>query len=351
MSQQLCEVYGWLSQLKHTISVCQVLITVTYADSFGLQDLPTHVLHKITSSLEPTSQRSLFLSSSQLYRKWHIHVPHHDRHWQFVQQSIELLATMTQQGCCSQDSNVTIHSDAQESWGRIMCQQQEQSLQFELAHSTKAFPDRGSKADYTEKTQDQLWHRLTAVPKLSFATVTAKSAPGTPPLKLQTFAKHSFDCLCNARGFLSFYMNGLEDSFEGLEEGYHALKVLHAVHKGREYWQIDGEECIVTPPNFDFDNVPLEVTSIHAQFVSEGPPAQPYLSPDDPEAYFHPDGQVIHDFAYKGNVDVDAYYDEQHEVANDWYDHMEDLIGEEEVDDMDDLDDADMAQLLGAMQG
>jgi len=347
----LCEAYGWLFQGNHTTSVCRVLITVTYADSFGLQDLPTHVLHKITSSLDPTSQRSLFLSSSQLYRKWHIHVPHHERQWQFVQQSIELLATMTLQGCCSPGSDVTIHSDAQVSWGSIGCQQQEQSLQFELAHSTEAYPIGCNKADYTENTQDQLWHRLTAVPKLSFATVTAVSASGTTPLQLQTFAKHCFDCLCNARGFLTFYMAGLEESSEELEDGYHALKVLHAVHKGREYWQIDGEECIVTPPKIDFDNMPLEVTSIHAQFVSEGPPAQPYLSPGDPEAYFFPDSQVIHDFAYKGNVDVEAYYDEQHEVANEWYDHMGDHMGEEQVDDMDDLDDAAMAQLLGAMQG
>jgi len=321
---------------------------VTYADSFGLQDLPNHVLHKLTSSLDPTSQRSLFLSSSQLYRKWHIHVSRRERQWQFVQQSIDLLASTTLKGCCSQDSNVTVHSDAQVSWGSIRCQQQEQSLQFELAHSGEAFPAGCNMADYTEKTQDQLWHRLTAVPKLSFATVTAKSASGAAPLQLQTFAKHCFDCLCNARGFLTFYMNGLEESSEELEDGYHALKVLHAVHKGREYWEIDGEECIVTPPKIDFDNMPLEVTSIHAQLVSEGPPAQQYLSPDDPEAYFYPDGQVIHDFAYKGNVDIDAWVEMQHDMANEWYDYH---VDEEEIDYMNDLDDAAMAQLLGAMQG
>ena len=344
MDHQLYEAYGWLFQVNYTISVCRVLNTVTYADSLGLQDLPTHVLHKITSSLDPTSQHSLFLSSSQLYRKWHIHVSHHERHWQFVQQSINLLVNTIPEGCCSQASNVTVHCDAQVTWGIIRCQQQEQSLQFELAHSNST----QFAVDYTEKTQDQLWHRLTAVPKLSFATVTATSASGATPLQLQTFAKHCFDCLCKARGFLTFYMNGLGESHEALEGGYHALKVLHAVRKGKEYWQIDGEECIVTPPKIDFDNMPLEVTSIHAQLVSEGPPAQPYLSPDDAEAYFHPDSQVIHDFAYKGNVDVNAYYDELHEVANEWYDYHN---SEEEVDDMDDLDDAAMAQLLGAMQG
>ena len=316
MNQQLCEFYGWLSQVNHTISVCQVLITVTYADSFGLQDLPTHMLHRITSSLDPASQRSLFLSSSQLYRKWHIYVPHHERHWHFVQQSINLLATATLQGCCSPASDVTIHSDAQVSWGSIGCQQQEQSLQFKLAHSTKAYPFGCSKEDYTENTQDQLWHRLAAVPKLSFASVMAMSTSGATSFQLQTFAKHCFDCLCNARGFLTIFMDGLEQSSEALIDGCHVITILHAVHKGKEYWQIDGEECILTPPKIDFDNMPLEVTSIEAQFVSEGPPAQPCLCPGNPATFFYPDRQVIHDFAYKGNVDVDAYFKDLHETAN-----------------------------------
>ncbi len=218
MNQQLCEVYGWYSQVNHAISVCQVLITVTYADSFGLQDLPTHVLHRITSSLDPTSQRSLFLSSSQLDRKWQIHVPHNERNWQFVQQSINLLATATLQGCCSPASNVSIHFDAQVLWGSIGCQQQKQSLQFE-AHSTEAYPFGCGKEDYTEKTQDQLWHRLAAVPKLSFATVTAMSTLGATSFQLQTFAKHCFDCLCNARGFLTIFMDDLEQSSEALIDG------------------------------------------------------------------------------------------------------------------------------------
>ena len=62
----------------------------------------------------------------------------------------------------------------------------------------------------------------------------------------------------------------------------------------------------------------------------------------DPKDVFYPESQVISDFAYKGNIDIDAWVDRQHQAAIDWYDH---------ADDFDDMDDADMAQLLGAMQG
>ena len=114
-------------------------------------------------------------------------------------------------------------------------------------------------------------------------------------------------------------MEGLEVSSECLKPGYHALKISHAMHTKKDSWQVDGRMCIVLPPNLDFDNMPAEVTSIHAHYVSQGPPDQPYLSPDDPEAYFYPDSQVIHDFAYKGNVDMEAWADMQHEMAASWF--------------------------------
>ena len=327
---------------------------LVHAGECALQDLPLHVLHKITSSLDPSSQRSLFLSSSQLYKKWLIQIPDQERHWQFVQQSISVLADTTLVGCCTPDSNISIHSNPHVPWGKISCQRQQQDLHFGLAHSTKLYPDSDAQPDYSGISPAQLWHRLTAIRELAFATVTLKSAPHATPQELVTFAKRCFDLLCNAKSFLTFYMEGLEESSEELEPGYHALKVLHATHNKTNYWEVDGEMCIVSPPNLDFDNMPAEVTSIHAHFVSQGPPDQPYLSPVDPEAYFYPDSQVIHDFAYKGNVDMEAWADMQHEMANDWYDHMhssEEDDWEEPPDDMDDLDDAVMAQLLGAMQG
>ena len=313
-----------------------------HAGECALQDLPLHVLHKITSSLDPSSQRSLFLSSSQLYKKWLIQVPDQERHWQFVLQSISVLADTTLVGCCTPNSNISIHSEAQVPWGRISCQQQQQGVQFGLAHSTKAFPDGDHQPDYTGISQAQLWHRLTGIRKLAFATVTLKSAPHATPQELVTFAKRCFDLLCNAQGFLTFYMNGLEESSEELELGYHALKILHATHNKTDYWGVDGETCIVLPPKLDFDSMPAEVTFIHAHFVSQGPPDQPYLSLDDPEAYIYPDSQVIHDFAYKGNIDMEAWADMHSSDEDDW---------EEPPDYQDDLDDAVMAQLLGAMQG
>ena len=89
---------------------------LVHADECALQDLPLHVLYEITSSLDPSSQRSLFLSSSQLYKKWLIQIPDQDRHWQFVQQSISLLADTTLVSSCTPDSNISVHSEAQVPW-------------------------------------------------------------------------------------------------------------------------------------------------------------------------------------------------------------------------------------------
>ena len=322
-----------------------------HAGECALQDLPLHVLHKITSSLDPSSQRSLFLSSSQLYKKWLIQIPVQDRHWQFVQQSISVLADTTLVSSCTPHSNISIHSEAQVPWGRISCQQQQQGLQFGLAHSTKVFPDGDRQPDYRGISQAQLWHRLTAVRELAFATLTLKSSPHATPQELVTFAKRCFNLLCNGRGFLTFYMEGLEEYSGDGEPGYHALKVLHATHNKTDYWGIDGETCIVFPPKLDFDNLPVEVSFVHAEFVSQGPPDQPYLNPDDPDAHVYPNSQVVHDFAYKGNVDMEAWADMRDEFADDWFDHMGYSEEDEGFDDLDDLDDAAAAQLLGAMQG
>ena len=310
---------------------CQTVLG--HADECALQDLPLHVLHKITSDFDPSSQRSLFLSSSRLYKRWLIQIPDQERHWQFVQQSISVLADTTLAGCCTPDSNISIHSEAQVPWGRISCQQQQQGVQFGLAHSTKAFPDGDYQPDYTGISQAQLWHRLTAIHELAFATVTLKSAPHATPHELVTFAKRCFNLLCNARGVLTLYMEGLEESCEKLhderERGRHALKISHAtrlfnfgssnnlssVNQEEDYWQVDAEYCIVLSPNLDFDNMPAEVTRVHAQIMSQGPPDQPHLSPDVPKKFFYPDRRVVFSpynkvlraFAYKGNIDLRSW--------------------------------------------
>lgn len=337
--------------------LCLFLTLPLLADSNALQELPVHILHKITMSLDVKSQHSLFLSSSQLYSKWHLQIPDNDCQWQFVQQSINLLEQFALEQCrlkSSSSNGISVHCTSSTSAGRITCTTKNSSVHFNLLHIKDGTPGRSSKPDQTGLTKDQLWHRLTAIPDLQFASITlVADARKNNPARLKRFAEQCFGLLCNSRGFLTFYMRGLEDSYEEIEPGYHALKVLHGNSKdGQSYWDLDGETCIVSPPKLDFQNMPREVKSIQAQFVSEGPPAQAYLHPDDPLTCFYPDSEVLSDFAYNGNVDIDAWLDMMHENAADWYDHMDDLADEGvDFDDMDDLDDADMAQLLGAMQG
>ena len=104
--------------------------------------------------------------------------------------------------------------------------------------------------------------------------------------------------------------------------------------------------------------MPVEVDCVNALFVSEGPPAQPYFYPAPTGPYpFYPILKVrsLHDFAYKGNVDIDAWVDMQHETANDWYEHMDAF--DDEAENFDDVpwngleDDAAIAQLMAGLQG
>ena len=273
-----------------------------------------------------------------------------------MQQSINLLEQLRLEQCrlkSSSSNGISVHCTSSTSAGRITCTSKDDgSVHFNLLHIKDGTPGRNSKPDQTGLTKDQLWHRLAAIPDLQFASITlVADARKNNPARLKRFAEQCFGLLCNSRGFLTFDMQGLEDSCEGT--GYHALKVFHGNPKdGQSYWDLDGETCIVSPPKLDFQNMPREVKSIQAHFVSEGPPAQPYLYPDGPNTYFYPDSELLSDFAYNGNVDIDAWVDMMHENATEWYDHMDDLADEGvDFDDMDDLDDADMAQLLGAMQG
>ena len=340
--------------VEHTQPVllfCSEAVVFVLADCL-LLELPTHLLYKVTQSLDLASQRSLFLSSSQLYSRWNLHVPADNRNWQFVKQSTELLAEGMPDLGCSADSNISVHFEQGALWAKITCQRQPQSnsLRFDLTQNTSCHPDLTKDAKYCSAlTQEQLWHRLVASPKLAFATVTLTTANLATQLQQKAFAKQCFHFLCTTRGLLTFFLSELEESHPDASPGHHAVKVLHAVRKGKEYWEIDGERSIISPPKFDFDNMPGCVESVHAQFVSEGPPAQAFLSPKNPEALFFPDSQPINDFFYQENVDIDAWVDEQHDVAENWYAHMDDSM--EGFDDMNDLDDAAMAQLLGAMQG
>lgn len=327
-------------------------VNMLTAGACAVHDLPSHLLYTITRGLDLRSQRNLFLCSSHLYRRWQLQVPEH-KGWQLVERSIKLLEAATIDKLCDKTSYIllTVHTTRPRSSGitysAIRCKCKEQKPLFSLnslpQFSSAPMSDRDTAGkEWSGMTKDQLWHRLAGAPDLVLAKMTCRSHPKHLPAsdQLKLFARQTFDLLCSSQGLLTIFMNGLEDSPEETEDGCHFLSVWHSTDcQGSSVWEIDGESCIVDPPNVRFDVMPEKVTAIKAYVCSQPEPDIKPLS------FFYPDSQVIHDFAYQGNVDVDAWVEMQHEAANDWYDHMDDF------DEMEDLDDIDMANLLGAMQG
>ncbi len=56
-----------------------------------LLDLPLPLLLEVTKRLDVSSQRSLFLASSQLYSKWHLQIPEDDLEWHFLSWGLDTL--------------------------------------------------------------------------------------------------------------------------------------------------------------------------------------------------------------------------------------------------------------------
>ena len=239
----------------------------------------------------------------------------------------------------------------QGSWS-IRCKQQNQGSRFDLGYGIAVS---GNSRSWLDMTEDQLWHRLTGSPDVVSASLIWFSEPAANYDQLKAFAEQLFEMLCTTKGVMRLFMDKLDDSSEDFEQGYEALEIRHAHPENSELWEIDGEKCIAIPPHIEIENMPTQVTRVQGVFVSQCQLDKSTKALNiGPMPYFCPDSEVIHDFAYKGNVDIDACIDDQHERANDWYEQMngmDDLGEPDDFDDMDDLEDGDMAQLLGAMQG
>ena len=319
----------------------------------ALQDLPAHILHQILGSLDLTSQRSLFLCSAQLYSKWQLRIPD-DPQWRFIAHSVSLLTTAVSEDCCHNydSSYITLQPRGQDSWS-IRCKQHNQSVRFDLRSGNAV--SSGNNCKWLDMTEDQLWHRLSGSSVVSSASLFCSSEPVATHVQLKAFAQQLFQMLCTTKGVLRLFMADVKDLSDNNKESYKALKIWHAHPRKSELWEIDGEACILVPPQIDFGNMPTQVTQVQGVFVSQGQLEQSSKALDiGPVEHFCLESEVIHDFAYKGNVDINAWIDDQHKTANDWYDQMNgmhDLGYPDDFDNMDDLEDGDMAQLLGAMQG
>ena len=98
-----------------------------------LSDLPLHLLYNIAQSLDLRSQRNLFLSSSQLYSKWQLHIPD-DVHRQFVRKCINVMEKASAGGQCD-SALLSINFSAISSW-KITCHEHQQSTQPRAKHDT-----------------------------------------------------------------------------------------------------------------------------------------------------------------------------------------------------------------------
>lgn len=319
-----------------------------------LQNIPDHILYKITKHLEPFSQRSLYLCSSKLYCKWHLSMPDDNPHWQFLNAALELIEAITLQGSVLYGG---IYVNAQAAArGVITCALRGQNVLYDLYH--------GTVKDFSGLSKGEVWHRLAAVPPLSSAYINLQSCldEGSPKLH-NMFAKQCFELLCTSAGFMQFQTLvtdvsdvssvhvPLDVSDDETIDGSHTVLLIHRIDKhGKSCWEMDGEECLVDPPQLNFDSMPEGVKMIRANLES-GDLLMQHSLPLKQRLNLFLESQVVSDFFYKGNVDIEAWIELQHGAANDWYDHMDDLMeGHDGFDNMDDMDDADMAQLVGAMQ-
>ena len=199
-------------------------------------------------------------------------------------------------------------------------------------------------------TKEQLWHRLTGAPNLASAQFDciAHCQPQTNSNDLRAFAKQAFDLLCTTKGLMTIIMDfpdpesedetvpdnaDAEDSSKSLNsdsdseltEDFHCLSIWHFIEPGYPpIWQVDGERCLVDPPKIKFSDAPGTVTMVKVEFEGQQPSRQPRLQISGPGGDFSPDKQMIRDFAYTGNVDIDAYSIKKWQSA--FVQYLEDFI-------------------------
>ena len=215
-----------------------------FAGAVTLHDLPQHLLYHITQDLDLSTQRKLFLCSSQLYSMWKLQVPDHN-----------FLEAAALNRLCDSNSLIKLVVDFDKF---THCNihtylNSEHSPVFTLSRMVAM-----TTADqaWSGMTKDQLWHRLSAAPDLRSASLSwvshAQLMPVSDPLKVAT--RQIFDLLCTTDGLLSISMSGLEDASE--MEG-HGLNGCHCVdEQGFSVWTKDGKTCIAEPPDITFDDMP-----------------------------------------------------------------------------------------------
>ncbi|KAL3135986.1 hypothetical protein ABBQ32_007026 [Trebouxia sp. C0010 RCD-2024] len=244
-----------------------------------------------------------------------------------------MLEEATSQSLCDFDSYIEVTFDpvyhhkqffAKMPW-HITCHKEHQSVLFTLSQIKKQngpciARHHDGRLIYTQlvndvggwpdMSKDQLWHRLAGAPPLRSAKFDCHSQGELARLRSldqhKALAQLTFNFLCTSNGVLRVGMQRPAEEVEHTRDEYWLI-ICHTIEPmGFSTWKIDGEASNVDPPHIMFDDVPEKVTLIKAVFRSHQLSEQQYLE-EGPLDKFGPERQARFDFAYKGNVDMDAW--------------------------------------------
>lgn len=272
----------------------------------SLLDLPSPLVYEITKLLDVRSQRSLFMTHSQLYAMWHVRSPVHDPEWRHFSWCLDQLEqASTVEGydsllCCAQaffqSLKVQIFYSKVVQGFRLVA----------IFHPTLRECRKGSKTHslaVTCKTQDDVFNKIITAEELDYGELVLVSKLNLELQQYQVMAKDMFDkLLLVTQGRMTLHLSkpllntsAQNNDFPKRDPG------MLVVHDQYTFWTIDRERCFVSTPTLNFDKLPEDVTKVTANYLNHKNAA---WSADAEHVQVHFDLNSIpkKDFAYNGNV-------------------------------------------------
>ena len=316
------------------------------AGNCPIQELPETLLYEIAKCLDVVSQRNLFMTSAQLYRKWHMQISEADHEWLFLSYALDLLVQVAVEGSCNMKLDHTFvqacfgHTGHKaDICGRIKDEQAEFMMRvIPRIDCVSAAYSMQSRCIFSIFTTDSALKRCISAPPLTSANIALESKDSISQEELKALAQHFFSLLQKHDGFLVFLFAG--DAAN--------LLVIHT----QDGWTIDNEPCMVAPPVLDMNAIPREVVGVRARLYSKASHAViGFMSALHKDSFYASEGvdfdlecEAKAKFAYNHNIDIEAWVNEQHQQANDFFDNIEDyeaiMMGQHAFD-SDEYDDTD----------
>ena len=291
----------------------------------SLLDLPASLLSEITKHLDVCSQRNFFMTNSQLYSKWQLQIQPQDSDWHFLKRSLDILvASKDGDPQNLKATGIRVHSQ-KASWAQIACLPDQCAFMLDIKRRSSSRQQKEGAWFHRKLTSEQLWHKLASMPRLSSATLLCKSqlvenaAAPEDQLQLKALTQGLFTLLLDFEGHLVVQLPSIDEdnTVSGPD-----LMIRHGGSSGPASWSMDYEPCISKPPALHWDCFPQQVRGVHAVFVSRNTPQDLWTDQyphEETYAWCEFDPSVMKtEFAYKGNVDINAWISKQHDRADDW---------------------------------